>query len=194
MSSQPLEDRDYEVSAAQLRWRLAQLSAAGVPIQGYQPGNQGNVYIITVQQPAAAPPLDWQAMQTPRQRRESDNLRRLAIALGAVIIAASIAWAAYTVLMANGWQPPWQALPNGEPVVTQPDTGWTLPNPFQPAQDAAQATQGAANAVSDAAAMLVRLVLVLVALAGLWLLRGVLGPMVRGVVSLVQGMVGRMRR
>ena len=82
MSSQPLEDRDYEVSAAQLRWRLAQLSAAGVPIQGYQPGGQGNVYIITVQQPAAAPPLDWSQMGTRPRRRDDGNLRRLAIALG----------------------------------------------------------------------------------------------------------------
>lgn len=192
MARQPLEDRDYEVNAAQLRWRLAQLNAAGVPIQGYQPGNQGNVYIITVQQPAAAPPLDWQAMQTPRQRRESDNLRRFTIALGALIIVACIGWAIYTVLAANGVRMPWQQLPNGEPVVTQTEPqGWTWPNPLQGAQDAAQATQDAASAVSDAVAMLVRLVLVLAALAGLWLLRGLLGPLVRGAVSLVQQAVRR---
>ena len=144
-----------------------------------------------MQQPAAAPPLDWQAMQTPRQRRESGNLRRLTIALGVLLIVACIAWAVYTVLAANGVRMPWQALPNGEPVVTQTDPGWTWPNPLQPAQDAAQATQDAANAVSDAVAMLVRLLLVALALAGLWLLRGLLGPLVRGAVSLVQQVVRR---
>ena len=191
MSSQPLEDRDYEVSAAQLRWRLAQLSAAGVPIQGYQPGNQGNVYIITVQQPAAAPPLDWQAMQT-RGRRNDDGFRRLTIALGVLVLVGALLWLTWTMLAGAGWRPPWQAMPNGEPVVTQTEPqGWTWPNPLQPAQDAAQATQDAANAVTEAVAMLVRVVLVLAALVGLWLLRGLLGPMARGAVGLVQGMVRR---
>jgi len=189
MARQPMEDREYEVSPAQLRWRLAQLAAAGVPIQGYQQG-QGNVYIITVQQPAAAPPLDWQAMQT-RPRRNDDGLRRLAIALGALIIVACIGWAVYTVLVANGVRMPWQALPNGEPVVTQTDPGWTWPNPLQPAQDAAQATQEAANAVTDAVAMLVRLVLAALALAGLYLLRGLLGPLARGAADLVRQAVRR---
>jgi len=193
MARQPLEDRDYEVSAAQLRWRLAQLNAAGVPIQGYQPGNQGNVYIITVQQPAAAPPLDWQTMQTPRQRRESDNLRRLTLVLGALIIVACIGWAVYTVLAANGVRMPWQPLPVAdEPVVTQTEPqGWTWPNPLQGAQDAAQATQDAANAVSDAVAMLFRLGLAALALGGLYLLRGILGPLVRGAADLVRQAVRR---
>lgn len=188
MSRQPVEEREYEVSPAQLRWRLAQLNAAGVPIQGYQQG-QGNVYIITVQQPAAAPPLDWQAMQT-RPRRNDDPMRRLTIALGVLALAGAALWLAWTVATGAGWRPPWQA--NGEPVVTQTEPqGWTLPNPLQPAQDAAQATQDAANAVTDAAAMLVRLVLVAMALAGLWLLRGILGPLVRGAVGLVRGVVRR---
>ena len=187
-----MEDREYQVHPGQARWAMSSLSAAGLPITNNYMAPSG-VYVIIVQQPAGSPDVDWRNVQQQR-RRNDDGLRRLAIALGAVIIAASIAWAAYTVLMANGWQPPWQALPNGEPVVTQPDTGWTLPNPFQPAQDAAQATQGAANAVSDAAAMLVRLVLVALALAGLWLLRGILGPLVRGAAQLAQDMAGRMRR
>ena len=190
MARQPLEDREYEVSAAQLRWRLAQLAAAGVPIQGYQPGNQGNVYIITVQQPATAPPLDWQAMQT-RGRRNDDGLRRLTLALGVLVLVAALAYLAWSVLIANGVRMPWQALPNGEPVVTQTDAGWQLPNPLQGAQDAAQATQDAANAVTDAVAMLVRVVLVVLALAGLWLMRGLLGPLARGAVGLVQGVVRR---
>jgi hypothetical protein len=42
--------------------------------------------------------------------------------------------------------------------------------------------------------MLVRLVLAALALGGLWLLRGLLGPLVRGAVSLVQDVAGRMRR
>ena len=189
MARQPMEDREYEVSPAQLRWRLAQLAAAGVPIQGYQQG-QGNVYIITVQQPSQSPPLDWQAMQT-RQRREGDGLRRLTIALGVLLIVACIAWAVYTVLVANGVRMPWHALPNGEPVVTQTDPGWTWPNPLQGAQDAAQATQDAANAVSNAAAMLVRLGLAALALAGLWLMRGLLGPLAKGAVGLVRGVVRR---
>ena len=192
MPRQPLEDRDYEVNAAQLRWRLAQLNAAGVPIQDYRQG-QGNVYIITVQQPAAAPPLDWSQMQTPRQRRETGNLRRFTIALGAVIIVACIAWAAWAILAANGVQLPrlpWQ--PDGEPVVTRTEPqGWTLPNPFQPAQDAAKATQDAADAVTNAVAMLFRLGLVLATLAGLWLVRGLLGPLARGAADLVRGMVRR---
>jgi predicted DNA-binding transcriptional regulator YafY len=177
MARQPMEDREYEVSAAQLRWRLAQLNAAGVPIQGYQQG-QGNVYIITVQQPSQAPPLDWQT-----------------IALGVLVLAGAALYLAWTVATGAGWRPPWQAMPNGEPVVTQTEPqGWTLPNPFQPAQEAAQATQEAANAVSDAVAMLVRVVLVLVALAGLWLLRGLLGPLARGAAQLAQDVAGRMRR
>ena len=193
MARQPMEDREYEVSPAQLRWRLAQLAAAGVPIQGYQQG-QGNVYIITVQQPAAAPPLDWQAMQT-RGRRNDDGFRRLTIALGVLVLVGALLWLAWTMLAGAGWRPPWQALPNGEPVVTQTEPqGWTLPNPLQGAQDAAQATQDAADAVSDAVAMLVRVVLVLVALAGLWLLRGLLGPLARGAAQLAQDVAGRMRR
>ena len=193
MARQPLEDREYEVSAAQLRWRLAQLNAAGVPIQGYQPGGQGNVYIITVQQPAAAPPLDWSQMQTPRQRRETGNLRRLTIALGVLMIVVCIAWAAWSILAANGVhlpRLPWQ--PDGEPVVTRTEPqGWTLPNPFQPAQDAAKATQDAADAVSSAVAMLGRLLLVAGALFGLWLLRGLLGPLARGAADLVRQAVRR---
>ena len=182
MARQPLEDREYEVSAAQLRWRLAQLAAAGVPIQGYQPGNQGNVYIITVQQPAAAPPLDWQTMQT-RGRSSDDNLRRLTLALGVLVLAGAALYLAWTVATGAGWRPPWQA--NGEPVVTQAEPqGWTLPNPAQPVEDAA-------NAVTDAVAMLVRVVLVLAALAGLWLLRGLLGPLAKGAVGLVRGVVRR---
>ena len=193
MARQPMEDREYEVSAAQLRWRLAQLNAAGVPIQGYQQG-QGNVYIITVQQPSQAPPLDWQTMQT-RPRRNDDGLRRLTIALGVLVLAGAALYLAWTVATGAGWRPPWQAMPNGEPVVTQTEPqGWTLPNPLQGAQDAAQATQDAADAVSDAVAMLVRVVLVLVALAGLWLLRGLLGPLARGAAQLAQDVAGRMRR
>ena len=181
MARQPMEDREYEVSAAQLRWRLAQLNAAGVPIQGYQQG-QGNVYIITVQQPAAAPPLDWQAMQA-RRRRNDDATRRLTIALGVLVLAGAALYLAWTVATGAGWRPPWQA--NGEPVVTQAEPqGWTLPNPAQPVEDAA-------NAVTDAVAMLVRVVLVLAALAGLWLLRGLLGPLAKGAVGLVRGVVRR---
>ena len=193
MSRQPLEDRDYEVNAAQLRWRLAQLNAAGVPIQGYQPGGQGNVYIITVQQPAAAPPLDWSQMGTRPRRRDDGNLRRLTIALGAVIIVACIAWTVWSVLAGSGVQlPRWPWQPNGEPVVTQTEpSGWTLPNPFQPAQDAARATQDAADAVTSAVTMLVRLALVLAGLAGLWLMRGLLGPLARGAADLVRQAVRR---
>ena len=88
---------------------------------------------------------------------------------------------------------PWQQLPVAdEPFVTQTEpSGWTWPNPFQPAQDAAQATQDAANAVSDAVAMLFRLVLVALALGGLYLLRGLLGPLARGAADLVRQAVRR---
>ena len=190
MARQPMEDREYEVSAAQLRWRLAQLNAAGVPIQGYQQG-QGNVYIITVQQPAAAPPLDWQAMQA-RRRRNDDATRRLTIALGVLVLTGAALYLAWTAATGAGWRPSWQALPNGEPVVTQTEPqGWTLPNPFQPAQDAAKATQDAADAVSSAVAMLGRLLLVAGALFGLWLLRGLLGPLARGAADLVRQAVRR---
>ena len=190
MVRQPLEDREYEVHPSQLAWAMSNMRAAGYPPLGYQQTPAG-VYVIIVQQPVGAPALDWRNMQTPHQRRESGNLRRLTIALGALIIVACIAWAVWSVLAANGWQPPWQQLPNGEPVVTQTDPGWTWPNPFQPAQDAAQATQDAANAVSDAVAMLVRLGLAALALAGLWLLRGLLGPLARGAADLVRQAVRR---
>lgn len=192
---QELEDREYEVSAAQLRWRLAQLSAAGVPIQDYRQG-QGNVYIITVQQPAAAPPLDWQAMQTRPRRGNDDGLRRLTLVLGVVVLAGALAWLAWSVLAANGVQlprMPWQPLPVAdEPVVTQTEPqGWTWPNPLQPAQDAAQATRDAADAVSNAVAMLFRLGLAALALGGLYLLRGLLGPLARGAADLVRQAVRR---
>jgi hypothetical protein len=191
MAREPMEDREYEVHPSQLAWAMSNMRAAGYPPLGYQQTPAG-VYVIIVQQPVGAPALDWRNVQTPHQRRESDNLRRLTLVLGALIIVASIAWAAYTVLMANGWQPPWQALPNGEPVVTQTEpSGWTLPNPLQPAQDAAQATQDAADAVTDTVAMLFRLVLVAGALFGLWLMRGLLGPLARGAADLVRGMVRR---
>ena len=190
MVRQPLEDREYEVHPSQLAWAMSNMRAAGYPPLGYQQTPAG-VYVIIVQQPVGAPALDWRNVQTPHQRRESGNLRRLTLVLGALLIVACIGWAVYTVLAANGVRMPWQPFPNGEPVVTQTDPGWTWPNPFQPAQDAAQATQDAANAVSDAVAMLVRLVLVALALAGLWLLRGLLGPLARGIWQLVQGMVRR---
>ena len=191
MVRQPLEDREYEVHPSQLAWAMSNMRAAGYPPLGYQQTPAG-VYVIIVQQPVGAPALDWRNVQTPHQRRESGNLRRLTLVLGALLIVACIGWAVYTVLAANGVRMPWQALPNGEPVVTQTEPqGWTLPNPLQPAQDAAQATQDAANAVSDAVAMLVRLALVLAALAGLWLLRGLLGPLARGAADLVRQAVRR---
>jgi len=188
MARQPMEDREYEVSPAQLRWAMSNMVAAGYS-PTYQPG-AGGVYVIVIQQPAGAPALDWRNVQQPR-RSNDDGFRRLTIALGVLVLVGALLWLTWTMLAGAGWRPPWQAMPNGEPVVTQTDTGWTWPNPLQPAQDAAQATQDAANAVTDAVAMLVRLVLVLAALAGLWLLRGLLGPLVRGAVGLVQGMVRR---
>ena len=163
---------------------MSNFNAAGVPIVGHHMAPTG-VYVIVVQQPAAAPAFDWQAPQT-RPRRNDGNLRRLTIALGVLMIVVCIAWAAWSILAANGVQLPrlpWQ--PNGEPVVTRTEPqGWTLPNPFQPAQDAA-------DAVSNAVAMLGRLLLVAGALFGLWLLRGLLGPLARGAADLVRGMVRR---
>ena len=189
MSKQPLEDREYQVHPGQARWAMSNLSAAGLPITNNYMAQSG-VYVIIVQQPAGSPDVDWRNVQQPR-RRNDDATRRLTIALGVLLIVACIAWAVYTVLVANGVRMPWQALPNGEPVVTQTDPGWTWPNPLQPAQDAAQATQEAANAVTDAVAMLVRLVLAALALAGLYLLRGLLGPLARGAADLVRQAVRR---
>jgi len=82
---------------------------------------------------------------------------------------------------------PWQGAA-GEPVVTTTGpAGWSLPNPAQPIADAA-------SALSEAVAMLVRVVLAVLALAGLWLMRGLLGPLVRGAARAVRGLVGRLRR
>jgi hypothetical protein len=193
VAQQAMEERGYQVHPAQLRWAMSSLNAAGVPVMGYQPG-AGGVYIIIVQQPIGSPSLDWQTM-TSRQQRESNNLRRLLIALCIVAIVGGCAYLGYTILAANGVRMPWQALPNGEPVVTQTEPqGWTLPNPFQPAQDAAQATQDAADAVAGAVALLFRVALIALALFGAWLARGILGPMARGAARLAQDMAGRMRR
>ena len=192
MARQPLEDREYQVHPGQARWAMSNLSAAGLPITNNYMAPSG-VYVIIVQQPAGSPDVDWRNVQQQR-RRNDDPLRRLTIALGVLVLAGAALYLAWTVATGAGWRPPWQAMPNGEPVVTQTDPGWTLPNPLQGAQDAAQATQDAADAVSDAVAMLVRVVLVLVALAGLWLLRGLLGPLARGAAQLAQDVAGRMRR
>lgn len=181
MSRQPVEDREYAVSPAQLRWAMSALGQQ-YPVMGYQPG-PGNVYVIIVQQPAGSPQLDWRNLPA---RREASIPRRAVIALGVVLIAACVGWLAYTALAGAGWRPPWASTP-GEPVVTEvtPEpAGWTLPNPAQPVQDAA-------DAVSQAVAMLVRVLLALAALAGLWLMRGLLGPMARGAVDLAKRRMGR---
>lgn len=186
MGRQPLEDREYEVHPSQLRWAMHNMAAAGYPPLGYAPGPSGNTYIIIVQQPAGSQPLDWQATQRPR--RGGDGARRLTLWLGIVVLVGAIAWLAWSVLAANGVRMPWQGA-GGEPDVTTvtPEPGWSLPNPAQPVEDAA-------NAVSEAVTLVVRAVLVVVALAGLWLLRGLLVPLMRGAAQAVQGLVGRMRR
>ncbi len=184
MARQPLEDREYEVSPAQLRWAMSALGQQ-YPVMGYQPG-PGNVYVIIVQQPAGSPQLDWRNLPA---RREASIPRRAVIALGVVLIAACVGWLAYTALTGAGWRPPWASAP-GEPVVTEvtPEpSGWQLPNPAQPVQDAA-------DAVSSAVAMLVRVLLAMAALAGLWLVRGIVGPLVRGAAQLIGAGLGRLRR
>lgn len=184
MSRQPVEEREYEVSPAQLRWAMSALGQQ-YPVMGYQP-QPGGVYVIIVQQPAGSPQLDWRNLPARRQTRIP---RQLVIALGVVLIVACVGWLAYTALTGAGWRPPWAGAP-GEPVVTQvtPEPpGWQLPNP-------AQGVQEAADAVSQAVTMLVWAVLALAALAGLWLLRGILGPLARGVGQLAGGALGRLRR
>lgn len=182
MSRQPLEDREYEVQPSQLRWAMHNMAAAGYPPVGYMPGPGGNTYIIIVQQPAGSLPLDWQAQRQPR--RGDDGARRLTLWLGVAVLAGAALWLVWSVLAANGARLPWQGAA-GEPVVTAPEpAGWQLPNPAQPVEDAA-------NAVSAAVALAVRAVLVVAALAGLWLLRGLLGPLVRGAADLVRQAVRR---
>ena len=186
MARQPLEDREYEVHPSQLRWAMHNMAAAGYPPTGYMPGPGGDTYIIIVQQPAGSLPLDWQAPQRHRHRGD-DGARRLTLWLGVAVLAGCAAWLVWSVLAANGVRLPWQGAA-GEPVVTTPEpAGWSLPNPAQPGEDAA-------NAISVAVALAVRAVLVVAALAGLWLLRGLLGPLARGAGQLVQGLAGRMRR
>ena len=184
MSRQPVEDREYAVSPAQLRWAMSALGQQ-YPVMGYQPG-PGNVYVIIVQQPAGSPQLDWRNLPA---RRETSISRRAVIALGVVLAVACVGWLAWSVLTANGWRPPWASAP-GEPVVTEvaPEpAGWALPNPAQPVQDAA-------DAVSQAVVMLARVLLALAALAGLWLVRGIVGPLVRGAAQLIGAGRGRLRR
>lgn len=184
MSRQPVEDREYEVGPAQLRWAMSALGQQ-YPVMGYQP-QPGGVYIIIVQQPAGSPDLDWRNMQP---RRGADPLRRLGISLGVVLIVACVGWLAYAALTGAGWRPPWAGAP-GEPVATQDvpaPAGWTLPNPAQGVEDAA-------DAVSQAVVLLVRVGLAVLALAGVWLLRGLLGPLARGVGQMASAGLGRLRR
>lgn len=187
MGRQPLEDREYEVHPSQLRWAMHNMAAAGYPPLGYAPGPSGNTYIIIVQQPAGSPALDWQAQRQPRHG--DDGARRLTLWLGIVVLVGAIAWLAWSVLAANGVRMPWQGA-GGEPdvtTVTPEPAGWALPNPAQSVEDAA-------GAVSEAVTLAVRAVLVVAALAGLWLLRRLLGPLARGAAQLAQGLAGRMRR
>ena len=87
----------YEVHPSQLRWAMHNLSAAGVPIQGYSTLPNG-MCVIVITLPESTPAPDWRAVNTarrPKPRIELGPVLRWAAVLAAVVAVAAVLYFAF---------------------------------------------------------------------------------------------------
>lgn len=174
----------YEVPGAQLRYRAAQLNAAGLPYSAtYQPA--AGVYIVVVLQPAGIDPFAQQPARRPKPGVEfGPALKWLAI-VAAVVAVVAVIYLAFspsdqvtaevggmrldpvTGHMADdgglwGWLPdlqlPWQA---AEEPAEQGGFRW----PWDAAADAVESVQSTVT-VAAGGALAVLVLLIILALLG----------------------------
>lgn len=84
----------YQIPGQQLRWRVAQLRAQGLPFEVEDLG--GGNYLIIVQQPADADPFAYQPQA--RRRRQSTGAPPYIMLAGVVVVVAVAGYIAYAVM------------------------------------------------------------------------------------------------
>lgn len=178
---QPIEDQAYEVPGRQLRPRVAQLRAQGLPFD-VQPISNNN-YIVIVTQPAGVNPFTYQPAPRGHSSLPADALRWVLVA---AVVAALLVVVAVVVMRAEsepivvqvpataeddagmwGWLPelrlPWDKAPNGEPVVERSDTfRWPWDSAAESMADAAETVQ---STVTVASATILAVLVLLIVLA-----------------------------
>jgi len=172
----------YAVPGAQLRYRVAQLNAAGIPFD--VAGQQGGVYIIIVPAPYAT---GLEHLPQPHRSRKPWWVpsRKTIVTLAMVAVAG---FGVYMLLSGgvriNGVELPTVKLPELPPV-SNPLAG------VNASLDATAASVNhAADAAKNAAITFVWIVGGLIALVGLWALRGPLGMLGKGLGD-VAGALGK---